>query len=82
MNNKFTANPGLLITASGGPMTDPKHQSDQHLLFEVELLIVQQVAKWARVSPKSIYRWIESGDSLPVSLSDQDLELSGHESFS
>ena len=46
-------------------MTAPKHQSDQDLLFEVELLTVQQVAKWARVSPKSIYRWIESG-KIPV----------------
>ena len=28
-----------------------KNQSDQDLLFDVELLTVQQVAKWARVSP-------------------------------
>jgi len=46
-------------------MTAGKNQSDQDLLFDVELLTVQQVAKWARVSPKSIYRWIESG-KIPV----------------
>jgi hypothetical protein len=31
-------------------MTSPMKQSDQDLLFAVELLIIQQVAKWARVS--------------------------------
>lgn len=46
-------------------MTAGKVQSDQERLFEVELLTVSQVAKWARVSPKSIYRWIESG-KIPV----------------
>ena len=46
-------------------MTAGKVQSDQERLFEVELLTVTQVAKWARVSPKSIYRWIESG-KIPV----------------
>jgi excisionase family DNA binding protein len=46
-------------------MTAGKNQSDQDLLFDVELLTVQQVAKWARVSTKSIYRWIESG-KIPV----------------
>mgnify|MGYP001351470180 CR=1 FL=1 len=46
-------------------MTALKNQSDQDLLFDVELLTVQQVAKWARVSPKSIYKWIESG-KIPV----------------
>lgn len=42
-------------------MATPKKQSDQDLLFAVELLTVPQVAKWAKVSTKSIYRWIESG---------------------
>jgi len=46
-------------------MTTPKNQSDQDRLFAVELLTIQQVAKWARVSTKSIYRWIESG-KIPV----------------
>ena len=46
-------------------MTTPKKQSDQDLLFAVELLTVPQVAKWAKVSPKSISRWIESG-KIPV----------------
>jgi len=38
---------------------------DEDRLFEVELLTVNQVAKWARVSPKSVYHWIEEG-KLPV----------------
>jgi len=46
-------------------MTAGKVQSDQEHLFEVEFLTVTQVAKWARVNPKSIYRWIESG-KIPV----------------
>jgi excisionase family DNA binding protein len=46
-------------------MTAGKNQSDQELLFDIELLTIQQVAKWAKVSPKSIYRWIESG-KIPV----------------
>jgi hypothetical protein len=38
-------------------------RSDQELLFDIELLTIQQVAKWAKVSPKSVYRWIEAGKS-------------------
>jgi hypothetical protein len=36
-----------------------KKQSDEELLFDVQLLTIQQVAMWAKVSTKSIYRWIE-----------------------
>ena len=46
-------------------MASPKNQSESDLLFGIELLTVQQVAKWARVSSKSVYRWIESG-KIPV----------------
>jgi excisionase family DNA binding protein len=46
-------------------MTAGKTQSDEELLLDVELLTIQQVAKWAKVSTKSIYRWIESG-KIPV----------------
>jgi len=42
-------------------MTNATKRSDQDLLFEIELLTVQQVADWAKVSPKSVYRWIEAG---------------------
>jgi excisionase family DNA binding protein len=35
------------------------------LLFDVELLTIQQVATWAKVSTKSIYRWIEAA-KIPV----------------
>jgi excisionase family DNA binding protein len=42
-------------------MTTGKVPSDEELLFSVELLTISQVAKWARVSTKTIYRWIESG---------------------
>ena len=42
-------------------MTTSKNPSDQDRLFAVELLTIQQVAKWAKVSTKSIYRWIDSG---------------------
>ena len=46
-------------------MTAGKKQSDEELLFDVELLTIQQVATWAKVSTKSIYRWIEAG-TIPV----------------
>ena len=46
-------------------MTVGKKQSDEELLFDVELLTIQQVATWAKVSTKSIYRWIEAG-KIPV----------------
>ena len=46
-------------------MTNATKRSDQDLLFEIELLTVQQVADWAKVSPKSVYRWIEAG-KIPV----------------
>ncbi len=46
-------------------MTTSKNQSDQDRLLAVELLTIQQVAQWAKVSTKSIYRWIESG-KIPV----------------
>jgi excisionase family DNA binding protein len=42
-----------------------KPNSDQEKLFSIELLTIQQVAKWAKVSPKTIYRWIETGE-IPV----------------
>ena len=42
-----------------------KANSDQDKLFGVELLTIQQVADWAKVSPKTIYRWIETGQ-IPV----------------
>ncbi len=46
-------------------MTAGKVPSDEDLLFSVELLTIPQVAAWARVSTKTIYRWIESG-KIPV----------------
>ena len=42
-----------------------KSGPDQEKLFRIELLTVQQVADWAKVSPKTIYRWIDSGQ-IPV----------------
>lgn len=42
-----------------------KPQSDEESLFSIELLTIAQVAQWAKVSPKTIYRWIESG-RIPV----------------
>jgi excisionase family DNA binding protein len=39
--------------------------SDQDPLSRVELLTVQQVAEWAKVTPKTIYRWIET-EQVPV----------------
>ena len=42
-----------------------KSDSDQEKLFSIELLTIQQVADWAKVSPKTIYRWIETGQ-IPV----------------
>ena len=46
-------------------MTAGKPFSDQELLFSIELLTIPQVANWAKVSTKTIYRWIESG-KIPV----------------
>lgn len=42
-------------------MAIPKNESDSDPLFDVELLTIQEVAKWAKVSTKSIYRWVEAG---------------------
>lgn len=39
--------------------------SDLERLFRIELLTIPQVAKWAKVTPKTIYRWIETGE-IPV----------------
>ena len=46
-------------------MTAGKVPSDQEVLFSIELLTIPQVAEWAKVSTKTIYRWIESG-KIPV----------------
>jgi len=46
-------------------MTAEKIPSDHEVLFSIELLTIPQVATWARVSTKTIYRWIESG-KIPV----------------
>jgi len=46
-------------------MTAGKTLSDQEMLFSIELLTIPQVAEWAKVSTKTIYRWIESG-KIPV----------------
>ncbi len=43
-------------------MSAGKSASDQEKLFSIELLTIQQVADWAKVSPKTIYRWIERRD--------------------
>ena len=40
-------------------MTAGKAVSDQEMLFSIELLTIPQVAEWAKVSTKTIYRWIE-----------------------
>ena len=37
-----------------------KSDSGQEKLFSIELLTIQQVADWAKVSPKTIYRWSEA----------------------
>ena len=46
-------------------MSVGKSDSDQEKLFSIELLTIQQVADWAKVSTKTIYRWIETGQ-IPV----------------
>ncbi len=46
-------------------MTVGKVPSDEEILLSIELLTIPQVATWARVSTKTIYRWIESGQ-IPV----------------
>ena len=42
-----------------------KQLSDEETLFSIELLTIAQVADWAKVSTKTIYRWIASGQ-IPV----------------
>ena len=46
-------------------MRTGKVPSDEEILFRIELLTIPQVAEWARVSTKTIYRWIETG-KIPV----------------
>ncbi len=46
-------------------MPTGKLPSDEELLFSIELLTIPQVAEWARVSTKTIYRWIDAG-KIPV----------------
>lgn len=41
-------------------MTAGKIPTDEEALLSVEFLTVAQVAKWARVSTKTVYRWIEA----------------------
>jgi excisionase family DNA binding protein len=42
-------------------MTAGKVPSDEEIIFGLEFLTVAQVAKWARVSTKTVYRWIQAG---------------------
>ena len=64
---KFIGDRGFCFPAPGGHnhMTARKSPSDEELLFSIELLTIEQVAAWARVSTKTIYRWIEAGQ-IPV----------------
>jgi len=39
----------------------PAGSSDQESPLQIELLTIQQVAEWAKVSRKTVYRWIETG---------------------
>lgn len=41
-------------------MTAGKIPSDEEAILSVEFLTVAQVARWARVSTKTVYRWIEA----------------------
>ena len=56
-------------------MTAGKIPSDQEVLFSIELLTIPQVAEWARVSTKTIYRWIESGKILVVKFSERTYRI-------
>lgn len=42
-----------------------KSRFEEDNLFKIKLLTIQQVAVWAKVSPKTVYRWIQKG-KLPV----------------
>ena len=46
-------------------MSAGKQISDEETLLSVELLTIAQVAEWAKVSTKTIYRWINAGQ-IPV----------------
>jgi len=46
-------------------MSAGKQISDEETLLSVELLTIAQVAEWAKVSTKTIYRWIDAGQ-IPV----------------
>src|SRR5512137_903197 len=64
--NKIHRRPDFFDSGSGRrTMTAGKIPSDQEVLFSIELLTIPQVAEWAKVSTKTIYRWIESG-KIPV----------------
>ncbi len=42
-------------------MADAQNSPQSPLWMQVPLLTVAEVADWAKVSPKTIYRWIEEG---------------------
>jgi len=63
----------LAVPASGGTMAELKNQSDLDLLSDTELLTIQEVAKLAKVSTKSICRWIESGKITVVKFGERTL---------
>jgi excisionase family DNA binding protein len=46
-------------------MTAGKYPNDEELLLSIDLLTIPQVAEWAKVSTKTVYRWIDSG-RIPV----------------
>ena len=55
-----------------------KSASDQEKLFSIELLTIQQVADWAKVSPKTIYRWIETGQIPVVKFGNRTYRCAGY----
>ena len=47
----------------------------QNQLNTVRLLTVSEVAVWARVHPKTVYRWIKAGDLNAVQLSPRTFRI-------
>lgn len=59
-------------------MTAVKISSNEEAILSVEFLTVAQVAQWARVSTKTVYRWIEAKKLLAIKFGKRTYRIPTH----